>query len=740
MDKNHEPVEIRLLGSLRVRRGDSSVVDASEWRTGKTLDLLRILALDADQPVRIDNLLEKLWPDVDEARGRASLRTAASQIRRTLRTDCIARRLGGLVLTNAWVDVTAFRDLAVEARVSRRSGDHARVVGLTREAEALYLGDFEAHDGGSGWAVETRESLAAMRRSLLTDAGESAVELSWMRDGVDLAESAVTADPYSERAYRALMSAFAGLGETDSALRVFNDLHTVLADELGVAPSRQTTALQMSILSAPDSDDVVPAWVGRDEDCSGVGELIRKSVNARRLGLVCVVGEAGSGREALIDESMHRVQVAGAHVHGQRPSDLPSGAELECAARRAPVAVLPPLDGHDDKDIADLVNAIAALDSTTELTLVVPVAATNRDPFLMELEMVGIQAESLQTHTLDPAELAEIAESVLCGHAAPRLVDVLVEQTGGRAGAAVSTLRRWLSEGQVVWTLSGLDLAATPAGDATNPELGAVIHGILERVAPLAMDVIQLVALVNRPVTAGTLLQLLDSQVWSEVTTQQVAESLDRLTDLGALRLGRAGYEFRHPIMRAATEAWVRPAARRRLHDRIARSTVVHESDRAAHWMQAAEPLQACDAAISSAREAQLKGDHSASRAHLAHGRDYADALSSTPEEQVAVLRQLSEVARSIGDHGLAEDAEVTALDMALSTGLPPVPQNLVSALSDVSAEDVTSSLDLKAWTNMLEDAIKRAIEPLLLGANLAIALSVTPAVAAVPDHAKRAV
>ncbi|HEU5456801.1 MAG TPA: bacterial transcriptional activator domain-containing protein, partial [Nocardioides sp.] len=420
-------------------------MDASEWRTGKTLDLLRLLALDADQPVRIDSLLEKLWPDVDEARGRASLRTAASQIRRTLRTDCVARRLGGLVLTNAWVDVTAFRDLAVEARVSRRSGDHARVVGLTREAEAVYLGDFEAHDSGSSWAVETRESLSAMRRSLLTDAAESAVELSWMRDAIDLAESAIAADPYSERAYRALMRAFAGLGETDSALRVFNDVRTVLADELGVAPSRQTTALQMNILSAPDRDDVVPSWVGRAEDCSAVTELVRRSVNARRVGLVCVVGDAGSGREALIDESLHRGQVDGAHVHGRRPLDLPTRSEMECTSRRAPVAVLPPLDGHDDKDIADLVNDIAALDPGIDLTLVVPVAPTNLDPFLMELEMVGVRAESLETHLLERTELAEIAETVLCGHAAPRLVDVLVEKTGGRAGAAVAMLRRWLS-------------------------------------------------------------------------------------------------------------------------------------------------------------------------------------------------------------------------------------------------------------------------------------------------------
>jgi len=98
--------------------------------------------------------------------------TEHEQIRRTLRTDCIARRLGGLVLTNAWVDVTAFRDLAVEARVSRRSGDHARVVGLTREAEALYLGDFEAHDGGSSWAVETTPACCPASRAIARSGGQ----------------------------------------------------------------------------------------------------------------------------------------------------------------------------------------------------------------------------------------------------------------------------------------------------------------------------------------------------------------------------------------------------------------------------------------------------------------------------------------------------------------------------------------------------------------------------------------
>ena len=127
----------------------------------------------------------------------------------------------------------------------------------------------------------------------------------------------------------------------------------------------------MNILSAPDRDDVVPSWVGCDEDCSAVTELVRRSINARQVGLVCVVGDAGSGREALIDESMRRGRVDGVHVSGRGPLDLPSRSELECTARRAPVAVLPPLDGRDDKEIADLVNDIAALDKAIDLTLVV---------------------------------------------------------------------------------------------------------------------------------------------------------------------------------------------------------------------------------------------------------------------------------------------------------------------------------------------------------------------------------
>src|ERR1700712_3153343 len=85
-------VQISLLGPLRVRRVDGTDVDPADWGTGKTVDLLRLLALSAGRPMAVSTILDALWPDVDHGKGLASLRTALCRIRRVIGQDCIARQ------------------------------------------------------------------------------------------------------------------------------------------------------------------------------------------------------------------------------------------------------------------------------------------------------------------------------------------------------------------------------------------------------------------------------------------------------------------------------------------------------------------------------------------------------------------------------------------------------------------------------------------------------------------------
>ncbi|CAN5188758.1 hypothetical protein BH20ACT5_BH20ACT5_14610 [soil metagenome] len=302
-DAAAERVEIRILGSFRVRRADGSLVASQEWRTGKTADLLRLLAVRSQGAVPVERLLEALWPDVDEQRGRASLRTAIAQIRRILGQDSVERRLGGLVLRDAWVDAVAFRTLAREARRLMAGSQPARLVTVTREAEALYLGEFRAHNDNADWAAEEREDLAAVFRGLLADAADAAVELGWMRDAVDFATRSLAADPCSERASRALMQGYAGVGETSRALREFERCRLALAEELGADPSPLTRSVHLKLLTADSPGQTACPFIGRDKQTARLRSIIDRSLAGGRLAIVMVGGAPGSGKTRLISEA-----------------------------------------------------------------------------------------------------------------------------------------------------------------------------------------------------------------------------------------------------------------------------------------------------------------------------------------------------------------------------------------------------------------------------------------------------
>jgi DNA-binding SARP family transcriptional activator len=239
---------VRLLAGLEVTRLDGTVVPARAWRTGKTMDLLRMLALSNGRPVRVTRLTETLWPGVSEERARGSLRTAGSHIRHATQVNCIVRHPEGLVLTGAWVDVVEFLELARQAHRSAREGSHDRVLTLARSAEELYVDDLHAHDDESDWAKTEREHLRRARYGLLCDAAAAALQVEAFADALDFSTTAVEIDPRSETAQRALMSAYAGLGDISAALRTFETYRARLAEELGADPSLQTRDLHLRIL------------------------------------------------------------------------------------------------------------------------------------------------------------------------------------------------------------------------------------------------------------------------------------------------------------------------------------------------------------------------------------------------------------------------------------------------------------------------------------------------------------
>lgn len=241
------PIRIHLLGHLEVRRPDGVTVAPGAFRTTKTSDLLRILALNNGRLVCRSTVMERLWPDAPEDRAGASLRTAASQIRQALGVNCVIRHPGALELQGAWVDVDRFAAGVRDVQKAARAGRHERVIAIADAAERHYRGDLFVQ-ASSDWAMTSSEELIHSRHGLLETAAESANTVGRFREAMDFATKAVRIDPVSETAHRALMLAHAEMGEIGSALRVFESFRKALAEELGATPSAQTQDLHLSLL------------------------------------------------------------------------------------------------------------------------------------------------------------------------------------------------------------------------------------------------------------------------------------------------------------------------------------------------------------------------------------------------------------------------------------------------------------------------------------------------------------
>jgi DNA-binding SARP family transcriptional activator len=659
-------VEIRLLGTLRVRRMDGTVVDARDWRTAKTADLLRLLALRAGEPVPVDRLLDALWPDVDQARGRASLRTAASQVRRALGCDCVARRFGGLALTGAWVDAVAFRGLAREARRLSASRQPEQVVAVVREADALYLGDLSAHDQDAEWVREERDQLRALHVTVLADGADAALELGWMHDALDLAGRTLRLEPSAERAYRVEMLAHAGLGQTDQALRAFERCRAVLAEELGADPSPLTSAAHLQVLTAePKLLSSVPL-VGREQELSELRGVLDAALADGRPAAVVVWGGPGAGRSRLVEQACTGLAARVAVVDcGPSAGTPPAQALHQLAGAQSELLVLSHLDGPT-------ATALAAGPCALRPAAVV-VTMTSTDPpgdaiagWLSRLGVVRVH--DLPLRPLGREKIEELAAQLLAGQPTPQLVATLLAASAGMPARAVDVVRGWTSAGRIAAGSRGLVLMPETFGGDERLDVTAELLSLRDRLSEAEAEVMHLSALLEEPVRPAHLAGVLDG-----CGIEEIEAALRRLEDFAVLARDGSGYVFRNPLLRDAVLAWLRPSSRRRLHAALAERAPLSAAQRLGHWLEAGEHQLGCAAALEAADEAVASACYEDAREHLLQVCSLGDLPEMAVTDRLVLFERLGDVCSVLGLREEAGAAFAVALAMARSGGLPDI-------------------------------------------------------------------
>lgn len=301
---------VRLLGRFEVAV-DGVAVPEGAWGRRKARSLVKILALSPRHALHREELIDRLWPDLELATAGSSLRQAIHIVRRALRE--VSPDAGDLLAVDGemvglrgpvWVDAGAFEEAA---RVAQRRRERQAV----EAAVALYTGELLPEDRFDDWAAVPREAFRETFTALLVELAALCEAEGDLPAASEALDRAVAVDPLHEDAHAALMRLHARAGRTGQALRQYARLRETLVRELDVEPSAGTRGLHAEIAagrlashdpavapSAPTHNLAEPLsrFVGRRDDVARTSSLLDTTR------LLTLTGPGGAGKSRLAIE------------------------------------------------------------------------------------------------------------------------------------------------------------------------------------------------------------------------------------------------------------------------------------------------------------------------------------------------------------------------------------------------------------------------------------------------------
>jgi DNA-binding SARP family transcriptional activator/predicted ATPase len=333
-------LSLSLLGPFHATLDGDPIVG---FESNKARALLAYLAVEAGRMHHREHLADLLWPAFPGRGALSNLRYTLSNLRQAI-GDRQARP-PYLIVTRDTIlfnvdsdyslDVATFREL-----VEPKAAGPQEIDRLER-ALALYRGSFlegfSVRDSFpfEEWALFKREEIGRQVMAALHRLATIYEQRGQYEQAIAHARHQLELEPWQEEAHRHLMRLLALSGQRSTALAQYNICRSQLAEELGVEPTAETTALYESIRSGmlsekpgplgtrpaggpasirPASPRVPPPpFVAREQELARLNQLL-DTVLAGQGQVVFVTGEAGSGKTALMHEFSRQAMAAHGNV------------------------------------------------------------------------------------------------------------------------------------------------------------------------------------------------------------------------------------------------------------------------------------------------------------------------------------------------------------------------------------------------------------------------------------------
>jgi predicted ATPase/DNA-binding SARP family transcriptional activator len=262
--------ELFLLGPPRLQRDGVQL----QFDTRKIMALVAYLAVSGleakGRRLSRASLVALLWPDLEPSRARATFRHDLSLLRKALQGEWLLvdrETVGTDPEADFWLDVDQFN------RLLRACGTHGhppeevcpQCLAVLEEAAALYEGDFLQGFGlrdsveFDDWQFFQAEGLRRQLASALERLARGHALHGNIETALAHTRRWLALDPLHEPAHRLLMELYTAAGQRSAAQRQYRECVRILDQELGLAPSEETTALYEQIRAGAAAGWGLPA-------------------------------------------------------------------------------------------------------------------------------------------------------------------------------------------------------------------------------------------------------------------------------------------------------------------------------------------------------------------------------------------------------------------------------------------------------------------------------------------------
>jgi two-component SAPR family response regulator len=251
-------LRVQTLGGFRIWC-EGEEIPVTAWGREKAIHLFQFFVTMRRQFVHKEQIIDRLWPDMDIERGDRDFKVALNAINKALEPERGAReearftrRYGlayGLDFDHVWLDADAFEQLVAAGNqaVGTAVQDPTEAIDCYSLAVTLYNGDYLPERRYEDWTSAERERLQLLALNTMTTLGGLLLDRTPL-ESLRLAQRVLAVDPVWEDAYRLQMRAFAIQRNRPLALKSYESCVKVLDEEFGVEPLPETRELYEQIL------------------------------------------------------------------------------------------------------------------------------------------------------------------------------------------------------------------------------------------------------------------------------------------------------------------------------------------------------------------------------------------------------------------------------------------------------------------------------------------------------------